>query len=186
MYGLLALLFSIIGLFLDTSITQMPSDPFSSVSVDHVLGHVIWGMVVAIPTLGIRYIVASGLFAIILDFDHIIQFFGFDMISRMGHSIPFAVLSVVSMMIIFGRRDYLLGAISFAAVLSHISFDTFLNSGKFPMFIPFNSNLVLFQQNEWMLILLSAITVVFSIKIIVVRKDQLEKKLFSIKFKKKE
>jgi hypothetical protein len=176
-YGLLALSFSFIGIFLDNTVE--PSNPLNSVSIEHVFGHIAWGMIAAIPALSFRYIVASGLFAILLDSDHLIQFLGFDMISRMGHSIPFAVIAAFSMLVIFGRKDYLLAAISFAAILSHISFDTFINSGKFPLFVPFDSTLVVFQSNEWLLILSAAIVVVASVKLVIFQKTRLEKKLSS-------
>ena len=58
------------------------------------LGHIVFGMIVALPTLAYRYIVASGGFAILLDADHLIQFFGIENIARMGHSFVFAILVI--------------------------------------------------------------------------------------------
>ena len=168
------MVFSLIGIFLDSA--QEATNPLNSLSIEHVLGHIGWGMMVAIPALSFRYVVTSGLFAIILDSDHLIQFLGIDMIPRMGHSITFAIIAAISMLIIFGRKDYLLAAISFAAILSHISFDIFINSGKFPIFAPFDSTFVVFQQSEWILVLISAITVVASVKFMIYQKTKLEKK----------
>jgi len=174
-YGLLALMFSFVGLFLDN--LSEPVNPLKSATTFHILGHILWGMIAAIPALSFRYVVASGLFAILLDSDHLIQFLGIEMIGRMGHSIPFAAIAAISMFIIFGKKDYILASISFAAVFSHISFDTFIKSGKFPLFAPFDSNFVVFQSNEWLLILICAVVVVASVKLMMFQKTRLEKKL---------
>ena len=64
-------------------------------------------------------------------------------------------------MIIFGKRDYLLGAISFAAVLSHISYDILLNgTSEFPFFTPFTSEVTIFQGYDWILMEIVAVMLV--------------------------
>ena len=137
-YGVLAFSFSIIGLFLPEG--YIPGNPIeaSGLSVEHVLGHVIWGLVVGVFSFRFRYFVLAGLFAIILDSDHLIQFLGIEMISRMAHSITFGIIAAVVMMIIFGKKDILLGTIAFSAIFSHISYDILLSgSTNFPLLAPF-------------------------------------------------
>jgi len=147
-----------------------------SASLEHVLGHIGFGMVVALPTLTFRYIVASGGFAILLDADHLIQFFGIENVARLGHSFAFAILIIFIMMFLFGKKDYFLGVISFAAVLSHISFDIFLGGGSsFPLFAPLSTDFLTFQQSDWILVLISGILIVFSIKIVDHRKKYFER-----------
>jgi len=174
-YGILVVGFSIIGIFLETA--TLPENPLNSATYDHILGHIIWGMIIAVPTLSLKYIVASGLFAIVLDADHLINFFGIEIVSRLGHSIPFAIIASVVMLMIFGRKDYLLGAISFAAVLSHMSFDTLLGSGDFPIFAPFDSSIIIFQGWDWIYLLISGIIIVTSIKFLIFKKEKFGKKL---------
>ena len=181
-YGLLSLAFSLIGIpldyFSDNIIKdgKIGVDVVKSASLEHVLGHIAFGMIVALPTLAYRYIVASGGFAILLDADHLIQVFGIENISRLGHSFIFAILVVIIMMFLFGKKDYFLGVISFAAILSHISFDILIGGGSsFPLFVPATTTLLTFQADDWIMVLISGMFIVLSIKIIVSRKIYFEK-----------
>ena len=127
LYGILAAAFSLIGLALvdlplSTTIIGSPLE-VSAISVEHVAGHIVWGLMIGVVTFRLKYFLIAGFFPIILDSDHLIQFLGIEVVPRMAHSISFALIAIFVMMLIFGKRDYLLGVISFAAVLSHISFD---------------------------------------------------------------
>jgi len=63
-YGLLSFSFSLIGISLDYFLddvekdVKIGSDILKSASLEHVFGHIVFGMVVALPTLAYRYIVA--------------------------------------------------------------------------------------------------------------------------------
>jgi hypothetical protein len=181
-YGLLSLSFSLIGISLDYFLDNVAKDDtigidiLKSASLEHVLGHIGFGMIVALPTLAYRYIVASGGFAILLDADHLIQFFGIENIARLGHGFIFGILVIIIMMFLFGKKDYFLGVISFAAILSHISFDILIGGGSsFPLFAPISTDFLTFQANDWLLVLISGVLIVLSIKIIVSRKIYFEK-----------
>lgn len=177
-YGLLSLSFSLIGIFLDDveKDNKIGLQILKSASLEHILGHIGFGMIVALPTLAYRYIIASGGFAILLDADHLIQFFGIENIARMGHSFVFAILVIFIMMMIFGKKDYFLGVISFAAIISHISFDILIGNGSsFPLFAPITTTFLTFQQSDWLIVLISGTLIVLSIKIIVYRKTYFEK-----------
>jgi len=163
-YGVFAACFSIIGLLLPTAV--LPNDPLESATIEHVVGHIIWGMMAAFATLSLRYIFVGGLFAIILDADHLVGFLSIESVSRMGHSIPFALLVPIGMMLIFGKRDFILGAISFAAVFSHLSFDTLLDFGSFPLHVPFSNLVITFQGTDWIILQLIAVGAVISAKLI--------------------
>ena len=136
-YGALAFSFSMLGLILpDAFIVGNPLE-VSGVSFEHVFGHIMWGLAAGIASFSFRYAILSGLFPIILDFDHWIQFFGIEMIPRMAHSITFGLIAVGVMMVIFDRKDLRLCAISIAAVFSHVSFDIFLGViTEFPLVFP--------------------------------------------------
>ena len=175
MYGLFAACFSLLGLFLPTAI--LPNYPLESATIEHVVGHIVWGMMIAFVALSLRYIVAGGLFAIILDADHLVGFLTIESVSRMSHSIPFALLIPIVMMLIFGRRDFILGSISFAAVFSHLSFDTLFDSGDFPILIPFSSLVLTFQGTDWIILQLIAVSVVICTKLITEKKG-INKKSF--------
>jgi len=101
-YGFLAVGFSLIGLILPAA--SPPADPLVSATVEHIVGHIVWGMVAAFAALSFRHIFAGGLFALVLDADHLLNFFNIDMISRMTHSIPFALLAPIGMLLIFWKK----------------------------------------------------------------------------------
>ena len=152
-------------------------DPLSSATAEHIVGHIIWGMIAGIAAFSLRYLFTTGMFAIVLDFDHIIQFFGIDAIARMGHSLPFALLALILMMLIFNKKDYRLGAISFVAVFSHMSFDTLINVGKFPIFVPFFHESFRFQDLDW--IYLQAIAVIAILVAVFFEKRKLNSKILN-------
>ena len=83
----------IVGLFPSSEHTFVIGNPFlvSGVTIEHILGHIFWGAVIGLGTLSIRYIVMGGSFAILLDADHLLQFLDIELVSRMSHSIPFAL-----------------------------------------------------------------------------------------------
>jgi hypothetical protein len=162
-YGALALLFSIIGIFLPPTVTYVVGSPLevSGISVEHVVGHIVWGLMISALTLSFRYFILGGIFPIILDSDHLIQFFDLEMVPRMAHSISFGFLAAFVLLLIFGKRDYRLAGIAFAAMFAHISYDILLNgTTSFPLLTPFVVELLSFQGNDWIIIQLIAATIV--------------------------
>ena len=170
-YGTIAVGFSMLGLILpDAFIVGNPLE-VSGVSFEHVFGHIMWGLAAGIASFSFRYAILSGLFPIILDFDHWIQFLGIEMIPRMAHSITFGLIAVGVMMVIFNRKDLRLGAIAIAAVFSHMSFDIFLGgSTEFPLFVPWNSQVVTFSGTDWIIFEFVAISIIFVSSVIFFKK----------------
>jgi len=151
--------FSMIGAFFpESEFTFVIGNPLvvSSVTYEHVLGHVFWGAVIGLGTLSIRYIILGGSFAIFLDSDHLLQFLDIELVSRMSHSIPFAVIVSIVFFVILRGKDIRICAVAFGAVLSHIAFDVFLadvllNSATgFPLFSPFTFETVSLQGLDWL------------------------------------
>ena len=177
-YGCIAFLFSILGLILpDAFIVGNPLE-VSGISFEHIFGHIIWGLVIGIVSFSFRYAILSGLFPIILDFDHWIQFLGIEMIPRMAHSITFGIIAVVIMMLIFDRKDLRLGAISIAAVFSHMSFDIFLGgTSKFPVLVPFSTKSLTFSGTDWILFEFISIAIIFVASIIFFRKQKISTRI---------
>ena len=133
------------------------------ISIEHVLGHIVFGLIVGLATLSIRYVIIAGLFPIALDADHLIQFLDLEAIPRLGHSFVFAAISIPIMMYFLGKKDYRLGAISLAAVLAHVSFDVLLSRDagiSFPLLIPFFGKTVFLIGYDWILFLASAVIIV--------------------------
>jgi len=165
-YGILAAAFSVVGIFLPER--QYLDDPLlGGLDLQHIIGHIVFGLMIGAVSLRLRYFLLAGSFAIIIDSDHLIQLLEIEAIGRMGHSIPFAFLSAIVLMIIFGRKDYLLGATVFAAMLAHLSFDTLTGSGNFPLFVPFSDELIRFLDSFWLIFFLLGIALVLSATILV-------------------
>ncbi len=174
-YGGLAFGFSMLGMILpDAFLVGNPLE-VSGVSPEHIAGHIVWGLVAGITSFSLRYVILSGLFPIILDFDHLIQFFGIEMIPRMAHSITFGIIAMGVMMVIFGKKDLRLCVIAIAAVFSHMSFDIFLGgSTEFPVFAPFVSQSITFSGLDWIFFEFLAIVIIFVASIVFFRKQKIK------------
>ena len=179
-FALVSLGFSIIGaLFPESEFTFVIGNPLvvGSVTYEHVLGHIFWGAVIGLGTLSIRYIILGGSFAIFLDADHLLQFLDIELVSRMSHSIPFAVIVSIVFFVILRGKDIRICAVAFGAVLSHIAFDIFLadvalnSDTEFPLFSPFTFETVSFQGLDWLGIQIIGVTVVAAVSYFYKRKE---------------
>ena len=168
-FALVSLGFSVIGaLFPESEFTFVIGNPLvvSSVTYEHVLGHIFWGAIIGLGTLSIRYIILGGSFAIFLDADHLLQFLDIELVSRMSHSIPFAFVVSIVFFVILRGKDIRICAVAFGAVLSHIAFDIFLadvalnSDTEFPLFSPFTFETVSFQGLDWLGIQIIGVTIV--------------------------
>ena len=168
-FALVSFAFSMIGAFFpESEFTFVIGNPLvvSSVTYEHVLGHIFWGAVIGLGTLSIRYIILGGSFAIFLDSDHLLQFLDIELVSRMSHSIPFAVIVSIVFFVILRGKDIRICAVAFGAVLSHIAFDVFLadvllNSATgFPLFSPFTFETVSLHGLDWLGIQIIGVSIV--------------------------
>ena len=179
-FALVSFAFSMIGdFFPESEFTVVIGNPLvvSSVTYEHVLGHVFWGAIIGLGTLSIRYIILGGSFAIFLDSDHLLQFLDIELVSRMSHSIPFAVIVSIVFFVILRGKDIRICAVAFGAVLSHIAFDIFLadvalNSGtEFPLFSPFTFETVSLQGLDWLGIQIIGVSIVAIVSYFYKRKE---------------
>ena len=168
-FGVISFGFSIIGgLFPSSEHTFVIGNPFlvSEVTIEHILGHIFWGAVIGLGTLSIRYVILGGSFAILLDADHLLQFLDIELVSRMSHSIPFAIIAAVVFFIILRGKNLRIIAVVFGAVLSHIAFDIFLadmafdTSTTFPLFSPFMLDRIELAGLDWLWIEIIGVSIV--------------------------
>ena len=171
---ILSFCFSLTG-FLFPGDSYIIGDPLlvSNISSEHILGHIFFGMIAGVLSLRLKYVFVIGALALLLDADHLLQFFNVEMISRMVHSVPFAIIISVIMLYIFGKKDYRLAAISFSAIISHIAFDVWFvgqiypgSAGGFPLFSPFTVEIIRFQGLDWLYLEILAIAIVGIIAIL--------------------
>ena len=173
-FSILSFGFSLTG-FTFTDDSSIIGNPLivSNPSLEHIFGHVLFGMIAGALSLRLKYVFLIGAFAFLLDADHLLQFFNVEMISRFVHSFPFAIIIAVIMLYVFGKKDYRLAAISFSAIISHIAFDVWFvgqlypgSTGGFPLFSPFTVEIIRFQGLDWLYLEILAIAIVGIIAIL--------------------
>jgi len=167
-FSVLSFGFSLTGfLFPDNS--SIIGNPLvvSSPTLEHIFGHIAFGMIAGAISLSLRYVFLSGALALLVDADHLLQFLDVEMISRMVHSLPFAIIIAVIMLYVFGKKDYRLAAISFSAIISHIAFDTWFvgqihpgSTGGFPLFSPITLEIFQLQGLDWLYLEILAVVIV--------------------------
>ena len=152
----------------------------SGITIEHLLGHIFWGGVIGLATLKIRYIFLGGSFSILLDADHLLQFLDLEMVSRMSHSLPFALLCFILFYFIFQRKDLRLAAVSFSAVISHIAFDIFnvavilpgpAIGAAFPLFSPITTESIELEGIAWLFLMIIGFLIVLGASIFQKRRD---------------
>ncbi len=177
-FGALAFLYSFVGFF-SNEVNNIRNFGVGSLSPQEIGGHFLFGYVVALPTRNLKMCVLIGLMALTIDADHLLNAAGFEIQSRMGHSVSFAILSSVLIWFIVSQifqkvsvwdekmptessssriekkavdaKNKLLVlppekrsifslflSITFAAFMSHITYDVFVDAGaSFPLLAPF-------------------------------------------------
>jgi len=175
-FSVLSFGFSLTGfLFPDADSFFYAGNPLivSNPTFEHIFGHLSFGMIAGAISLSLRYVFLSGAFALLVDADHLLQFFNIEMISRMSHSIPFAIIIAVVMLYVFGKRDYRLAAISFFAIISHIAFDILFvgqinpgSTGGFPLFAPFTLEFFQLGGLDWLYLEILAVGIIGIIAIL--------------------
>lgn len=148
--------FSLVGILLPE---RGPiANPTPGFNLHEISGHILWGLLAGAVTLSFRYTILTGLFAILIDSDHVIGLTHIEALSRMSHSIFFGIIAVIVLMTLFGKRDYLLGSAVIAGLLSHLSFDIFsADDGKFPIFTPFYNHQISFPNETWIYFEIAAV-----------------------------
>ena len=154
-YGGIALAFSMLSTVLpDAYVVGNPLEA-STTTPEHVIGHIIWGLIPGLAFLSLRYIILSGLFPI----------------PRMAHSLPFILVAIAVMVLLFGKKDLRLIAVSIAAVFCHMSFDIILGgSTQFPVFAPFTSQFFTFSGVDWIIFQVVAVAIILTASVIVKKK----------------
>ena len=178
LFALCSFLFSIIGLdVLNFGFSLPPvyvvGNPLevSGISAEHLLGHVSWGVAVGIATFSFRYVILGGLFPIALDTDHLLQFFGLEMIPRFSHSILFAIVIFVIFYFLFGKKDIRLPVLASVSVFAHVSFDIILGGfSQFPFLVPFVGDMVEFGGFSWIIFEVFSIIPMFLVSVYYLKK----------------
>ena len=170
-YCSLAAGFSLVSTILpDKTVLTNPIE-HGSLNLKEITGHFVWGIVAAIVTLRVRYILLGGFLAVLIDADHLIGLLHVEGIPRMGHSITFAIVAMIVLVVLFSRNDYRLGAIVGTSVLTHISYDIFSTEYGFPILTPFVNKIIEFPREDWIIFEIAAITIIGIVSFLVTKKE---------------
>jgi len=170
-YCVLSAGFSLIGTVLPDKMMLHNPIEHGGLNLKEIGGHFIWGLVAGIVTLRVRYILLAGILAVLIDSDHLIGLLHVEAIPRMSHSITFAIISTVILLLVFSKKDYLLGAIAFTSVLTHISYDMFDGSYGFPIFTPFANKIIQIPRTDWIVFEIAAICIVGIVSFMITKKE---------------
>jgi hypothetical protein len=167
--------FSLVSVILPDKITMVNPIEYGSLNIKEIGGHFIWGAVAAAVTLRVRYILLGGLLAVLIDSDHLVGLLHIEGIPRMSHSIIFAIIATVVLMLVFSRRDYRLGTIVGTSVLTHISYDIFDGSYGFPILTPFVNTIIQLPRIDWMWFEIAAIVIIGVSSFVIAKKEAIRK-----------
>ncbi len=165
-YCSLSASFSLVSTILpDRMVLENPLQ-HGSLNIKEITGHFIWGAIAAFVTLRIRYILLGGLLAVLIDSDHLVGLLHVEGIPRMGHSITFAIIATVVLIMIFRGNRYQLGSIVATSILTHISYDVFDGEFGFPIMTPFVNKIIQFPKTDWIIFEIVAIVIVGIVSLI--------------------
>ena len=167
--------FSLVSIILPDKITMVNPIEYGSLNIKEIGGHFIWGAVAAAVTLRVRYILLGGLLAVLIDSDHLVGLLHIEGIPRMSHSITFAIIATVVLMLVVSRRDYRLGTIVGTSILTHISYDIFDGPYGFPILTPFVNTIIQLPRIDWMWFEIAAIVIIGVSSFIIAKKEAIQK-----------
>lgn len=126
-------------------------------------GHLMFGMLVGAMTGDASLVILAGAFATLIDADHLMSIFFLPVLDRTAHSVFFAVLASLS----FGyatrgerRFNVRIAGLVVGAILAHLSYDTLLFNGNFPLLAPFSFQIYSFPQWFWLVFECMGVSVV--------------------------
>jgi LexA-binding, inner membrane-associated putative hydrolase len=103
-FGALAFLYSFFGLVQHAAYPyNFQFHLFQVPPVQEIGGHFLFGYAAALLSRNVKIGVIVGLMALTIDFDHLLSAVGLENVTRLAHSIPFAIMSCILMGIFVSR-----------------------------------------------------------------------------------
>ncbi len=119
-----------------------------------ITGHILFGLVAGAFSGDLLAAVLSGLLASVIDADHMASVFIAPVLDRTAHSVFFALVSSLLLAYITRRKgtklNFGVAVIVWASILSHLSYDTLLRNGNFPILAPLSFNTFSFPDWFWL------------------------------------
>src|ERR671931_1984316 len=120
-FGLLGFVYSFFGLLDKTEKNIISLEPFRLLTLNELGGHLLFGVVISIPLRSIKASILIGLMALTIDSDHLLNIAGFHIQGRVDHSIPFAIVSSISMGFIADKIYFKMSGQNDASFVSRLS-----------------------------------------------------------------
>jgi hypothetical protein len=105
-FGALGFLYSVAGFFDHQTEKIVSLDPFRALTIKEIGGHFLFGFIISIPFKNVKICILTGLMALTIDSDHLLNITGLHIQGRIDHSIPFAILSSILMAIVTSKVYY--------------------------------------------------------------------------------
>lgn len=158
-YAALSFLWSAMGFA--SPVTPAPLGEYSSAQiVREIGGHLLFGVLAALPTMDAWLVLLSAGESILIDVDHILGALGFHVAGRLAHSVFFALAAAALLACLsarIGRQGRGVFFVTLAAVASHLSYDAFAGNGLFYVLSPLSFAAYLFPYWTWPVLLAAAL-----------------------------
>lgn len=105
-FGALGFLYSLAGFFEHQTEKIVSLDPFRALTIKEIGGHFLFGFIISMPFRNVKICILTGLMALTIDSDHLLNITGLHIQGRIDHSIPFAILSSILMAIVTSEVYY--------------------------------------------------------------------------------
>jgi hypothetical protein len=149
-FAAVAFLWSFLGFLAPETATPIEVS-ISNLLLAEITGHILFGLVAAIPSRDLGTILLCGANAVLIDSDHLLSAAGFPVLARLSHSLLF-VLAAGTVLALFSKRtgrSDLVFASAVSAVLAHFSFDALAGDGAFPFFAPLSFDFYAVPWLSW-------------------------------------
>ncbi len=119
-------------------------------------GHIVFGVVAALPTLDPDLILLAGGESVLIDMDHLLAAQGYPVGGRLAHSVFFALVAALLLAYLArksGRPARGAFFVTLSSVAAHVSYDVFAGNGSFAILSPVSLASYAFPEWTWPLLL---------------------------------
>jgi hypothetical protein len=160
-YAVASLLWSTVG-FLTAQRLPYEAEYSGQFLVTEVGGHVLFGLAAGAMTRKPSLALLTAAEAALIDADHLLSIFVAPVLDRTAHSFFFLAAACLLLGYVArngNRLNYPVMGATLAAFFAHLSYDTFLSNGKFPLFTPLDFAVYTLPGYSWVLFETAAVAV---------------------------
>ncbi|MDE1858198.1 MAG: hypothetical protein KGI26_03915 [Thaumarchaeota archaeon] len=155
-YAVLSFLWSALGFLSPVPPIHLHEYAFPAL-VTEVGGHVLFGLLAALPTMDMGLVLLAGGESVLIDSDHLLAALGYPVEGRLAHSAFFALFAALALAYLArrsGRRGRGVFFVTLSSVAAHLSYDVFAGNGFFYIAAPLSFASYEFPLWTWLPLLL--------------------------------